>query len=72
MYADITASRANQHRAEMEKHARAARQAKAARAGAAKTRKAPAQQSAPGLQLRGWAVTAFARKPRSAARPLTV
>ena len=69
MYADITASRANQHRAAMEKHARAARQAKAARAAApCKTRQAPSQKAAPALGLRGWAVTAFARKPR----PVTV
>jgi len=68
MYADITASRANQHRAAMEKHARAARQAKAAQAARAtapcKTRQAPSQKAAPALGLRGWAVTAFARKSR--------
>jgi hypothetical protein len=67
MYLDTTASRANQHRAAMEKHARAARQVKAARAAApCKSPKAPAQQSAPALGLRGWAVTAFARKTRPA------
>jgi len=66
MYADITASRANQHRATMEKHAHAARQAKTARAASPKTRTAPAQKSAAALHLRGWAVTAFMRKPRPA------
>jgi hypothetical protein len=52
----------------MERHAQAARQAKLARAATQKARKAPAQKAAPTLGLRGWAVTAFARK----ARPATV
>jgi hypothetical protein len=66
MYADITTSRVNQHRAAMEKHAQAARRAKAARIAASPMRTAPAQQAAPSLGLRGWAVTAFTRKARPA------
>lgn len=73
MYIDSTASRASQHRAAMEKHAHAARQAKIARASAVKQRTAPAQKAAPALGLRGWAVTAFARKaPRPVGRPVAV
>lgn len=72
MYLDTTASRASQHRAAMEKHAQAARQARIARAAAPKAVKAPGQKAAPALGLRGWAVTAFTRKARPAARPLTV
>jgi hypothetical protein len=66
MYADITTSRVNQHRAAMEKHAQAARRAKAARAATSPTRKAPAQKAAATLGLRGWAVNAFTRKTRPA------
>jgi hypothetical protein len=72
MYLDTTASRAGQHRAAMEKHAQAARQAKIARAATSKAHRAPAEKAAPTLGLRGWAVTAFARKARPATHPVTV
>lgn len=62
MYADITASRAHQHRAAMEKHARAARQAKIAHTAA---RKAPAKRLP---AFTGWTIPALRRVPR----PVTV
>jgi hypothetical protein len=71
MYADITTSRVNQHRAAMEKHARAAHQAKIARSAASQTRRVTAAEHAP--RVRGWSVTGLlARRAQSAARPATV
>jgi hypothetical protein len=70
MYIDTTASRAEQHRAAMEKHAQAARQAKIARSCASTGRKAAAEKAAPTVR-HGW-LTVFTHKPRPVGRALPV